>query len=42
METPNQDGRRKLTDSARLDIHRRYFERIRTGETVSSIADTYG
>lgn len=35
------DGRRKLTDSDRLEIHRRYYGRLKTKETVTGIAECF-
>lgn len=32
----------RLTPEARRDIHRRYFDRVKNGETVQDIAEDYG
>lgn len=42
MEDTTGDKRRKLTDEDRKGIHERFFARLKTSETVSSIADHFG
>lgn len=42
VKTTHTDRRRKLSAGDRLDIHHRYYERLRTGEKVCEIATDYG
>jgi DNA invertase Pin-like site-specific DNA recombinase len=36
------DGREKLSEAQRIEVSRRFFNRLETGETVTQIASDFG